>query len=260
MKMGKMHVDYKMLSRDLKKSVTVEGAVVDPTLPHSIAPRHWLEALRSPSPRLPTGYYLEEPVYVPPPGTEVSSTSSVSAANTPPQTPNAVRAGPVILYIVGQIHPLPVNVYFVDEAEWGMTSAEDLDLRVGRDAVEQSTLFCELRPGGLLSKTPVSALKKNGLMVCGLSESPLVPRPWTRMKHMFIDELQRGPPLTEYIGQNSRVGRPWRFSQHCKHFRVGIWKETTRRNDIVEGVHAHSSWQRSPQQSVPEVRFMAPGP
>lgn len=259
MRTGKMYVDYKMISRDMKKSVAVKGALVDPSQKRSIAPMHWLEALRSPSERLPRGYYTEEAVYVPPPmAAQTGATPAVTAA--PAQAPNAIRAGPLVMFIVGQTHPVAVEVDFVNEADWNMTGPEDCDLRVGRDAIEQCPLFCELRPGGLLSTTPVSDLKKRGLMVCGLSESPLVPRPWTRMKHMQIDELQRGPEMTEFVGHNPRTGSPHRFSQHTKYFRIGIWREITRRNDLVEGQHLYSSFQRSPQQSVPEVRFMAPTP
>ncbi|EPY32032.1 hypothetical protein STCU_03011 [Strigomonas culicis] len=97
-------------------------------------------------------------------------------------------------------------------------------------------------------------------MKVGLSESPLVARPWTRMKYMFIDELQRGPKLTEFVGHNPRNGTPWRFSQHTRYFRQGIWRETIRRNEMNEGLHSHSSWQKSPQQSVPDISFLAPYP
>lgn len=244
-----MYVDYKLLSRDLKKSVSVEEALVDVTQQHCVAPMHWLEGLRSPSQRLPKGFYREQKVYVPPPGTKPGTRGE----------PNAVQAGPLIMNIVGQMTPVIVNVNFVDEVSWGMKDPEDCDLRVGLEAIEQCTLFNELRPGGLLTETPISELKNYG-MVCGLSESPLVRRPWTKMKYMFIDELQRGPPLQEYIGHNPRVGVPWRFSQHCKHFRIGVWRELTRKTEMHEGLHLHSSWQKSPQQSVPEVRFLAPGP
>ena len=80
------------------------------------------------------------------------------------------------------------------------------------------------------------------------------------MKHMWIDELQRGPELTEFVGWNPRSGTPWRFSQHNVYYRIGIWREMTRRNDMNEGMHVFSSWQKSPQQSVPGVRFLAPSP
>jgi hypothetical protein len=164
------------------------------------------------------------------------------------------------MHILGMPMPVVVNMAFVDESEWGMTNSDSVDLRVGRDAVEQCPLFHELRPGGLLSKQSLKTLKDQGLMQCGLSESPLARRPWTRMKTMFIDELQRGPPQREFVGTNPRNGREWRFSQHCKFFRIGLFREATRRNEFVEGLQGHSSFQKSPQQAVPEVRFLSPGP
>lgn len=252
MKMGTMLVDYKLSSRDHQRAVRVEDARVDPSLETTVVPMHWLEALRSPSKRLPSGYYLEEPVYLQPPG-------SAPAKTEKPREPNAIRAGPVVMYITGQQIPISLNVHFVKEDEWGMRSGDDVDLRVGMDAIEQCGLFAELRPGGLLAKQSINVLKTYG-MKCGLAESPLVPRPWTKMKYMFIDELQRGPQMTEFIGHNPRTGTPWRFSQHNRYFRVGIWRETTRRNEMHEGLHAYSSWQKSPQQAVPGVRFMAPSP
>jgi hypothetical protein len=271
MKMGHMYVDYKMLSRDLKRSVRVEECLVDPTLAFSVAPMAWLEALRSPSARLPNGYFTEEQVVVPPkpivrPGlrssAKIGSVRSLAPDLSKKEKANAVKAGPVIVYITGQPTPVILDVHFVDEKSWGdMNGGDDssLDLRLGLDAIEQCTLFSELRPGGLLAAKPLSALKEYG-MKCGLSQSPLVPRPWTRMKTMAIDELQRGPELTEFVGWNPRSGTNWRFSQHNVYYRLGIWREMTRRNDMHEGVHAFSSWQKSPQQSVPGVRFMAPYP
>ena len=279
MRMGEMLVDYKVLSRDLRKSARVEGAVVDPTRRFCTAPLHWLEALRSPSLRLPNGYYRERPVYVPAPfekppqspqlAAAAASSSSSSSAPQPPQpqpAPNGIRAGPLLLQIDSEASPVVVHFDFVDPARWNggaaMRSNDDCDMRIGLEAIEQCTLFHELRPGGLLSKHGISELKRHPTLgiQTGLAESPLASRPWTRMKTYFIDELQRGPALKEYVGYNHRVGHEWRFSQHCKYFRIGIWRESTRRNELVEGPQTHSSFQRSHQQSVPEVRFMAPGP
>lgn len=254
MSMGKMYVDYKVCSRDHKKSLRVEGAVVDPSLPHCIAPMSWLEALRSPTTTLPYGYYVEEPVYVKPPKADPPATGA------PAPRPNAIRAGPLVIYIVGQPSPVAVNVTFVKESDWGMVDTEDLDLRIGRDAIEQCTLFAELRPGGLLSDEPVSVLQQRGIIKCGLSESPLARRPWTRMKYYFIEELQRGPGMKEYIGQNYRMGREWRFSQYCKYFRPTLHRESLKTKELVEGLHIHSSYQRTPQQAVPGWNYMAPSP
>ena len=259
MHLGEMLVDYKIMSRDLCKSAFVEGAVVDPTRRFSTAPMHWLDALRSPSFRLPNGYYRERPVYVPPPGESTATTTSSSTNN---KEPNAIRAGPLLMQIVGEASPVAIHVDFVNPTEFGMKGNDDCDMRVGMEAIEQCTLFQELRPGGLLSKQPVDVLKQHkhlGIQT-KLAESPLTSRPWTRMKTYFIDELQRGPKMQEYVGYNHRVGHEWRFSQHCKYFRIGIWRETTRRNELIEGHHSSSSFQRSYQQAVPEVRFMAPGP
>jgi hypothetical protein len=258
MSMGKMLVNYKLQTRDLKLSLQVEDAEVDVTRKHCVAPRSWLEALRSPSKTLPTGYYTEKPVYVAPPKHKGGELSNPEAAAK--KAPNAVRAGPLLMYIEGQPSPAAVYVDFVDEEEWGMDPVGELDLRVGMEAVEQCTLVTELRPGGLLSSEPLSVLKDRGLMQVGLAESPFARRPWTRMKTYFIDELQRGPRQMEFVGYNPRQGRQWRFSQHCKHFRIGIWREMTRTGDLHEGLQAHSSYQRSPQQAVPEVRNMAPSP
>ena len=279
--MGRMEVDFKMLSRDLKKSVRIENAVVDPRLSHTIAPLHWLEALRSPSLRLPNGYYETLPICIkPPPGiehpgplpsltplthssivVENASLNTHDTRNDPHKLkPNGIRAGPLIAYITGEMHPVVLNVDFVDECTWpGMKNSTDCDIRLGMDAISQCSLHSELLPGGLLSEKSISELKKQG-MVCGLSESPLSPRPYTRMKHMFIDELQRGPALKEFIGYNPRLGTEWRFTQHCKHFRQGIFRDITRRKEMNQGLHHNSSWQKSMQQSVPEIRFMAPGP
>ncbi|ORC92259.1 putative trans-sialidase [Trypanosoma theileri] len=266
------------MSRDHKRSIRVEDAVVDPRLTRTVVPLSWLEQLRSPSVRLQTGYHTEEAVYVPPGYSTVSSGSSGNnnsgnrMSERTAETPNAILAGPVVLYITGQNIPVVLNPYFVPEDIWGLKGKDDeFDLRLGMDAIEQCTLFNEIRPGGLLySKLPENqnvkpheslhtTLERYG-MKCGLAESPLVPRPWTRMKYMFIDELQRGPKMTEFVGHNPRNGTQWRFSQHNKYFRTGIWRETIRRNEMNEGLHTHSSWQKSPQQSVPEVRFMAPYP
>lgn len=254
MKLGQMHVDYTLQSRDTRRSLRVEDAVVDVSRDHCTAPMSWLDALRSPTPRLPTGYFTEEPCFVPPP--------KFTGKTTGTEAPNAVKAGPLMMHILGMPMPVVVDMRFVDEAEWGMgaNQRDDVDLRVGRDAVEQCPLFQELRPGGLLSDKPLSTLKDQGLMEVGLSESPLARRPWTRMKTYFVDELQRGPAQQEFVGNNPRNGRPWRFSQYNKWFRIGIFKETVRRNEFIEGIQGHSSYQRSPQQAVPEVRFMAPGP
>ncbi|RNF09625.1 putative trans-sialidase [Trypanosoma conorhini] len=262
MKGGDMFVEYKAMSRDHRRSLRVEDAVVDPSVARTVVPLSWLEQLRSPSLRLPTGYHVEEAVYVPP----------AYAALTEKAAPNAILAGPVVLYITGQNLPVVVNPYFVPDETWGVRrNGDEWDLRLGMDAIEQCTLFSELRPGGLLCgklpssqglarHEPVRATLQRYGMKCGLAESPLVPRPWTRMRYMFIDELQRGPKMTEFVGHNPRNGTPWRFSQHTKYFRLGIWRDTIRRNDMNEGLHGHSSWQKSPQQSVPEVRLMAPYP
>lgn len=247
-----MLVDYKLSSRDHQRAVRVEGARVDPSLETTVVPLHWLEALRSPSKRLPSGYFVEEAVYVAPPGASSQPAGKILE-------PNAVRAGPVVMYIEGQQVPVSLNVHFVKEHEWGMKSSDNVDLRIGMDAIEQCGLFSELRPGGLLSKKSIHELTKYGKK-CGLAESPLVPRPWTKMKYMFIDEIQRGPKMTEFIGHNPRTGTAWRFSQHNRYFRTGVWRETIRRNEMHEGLHTHSSWQKSPQQSVPGVSFMAPSP
>jgi len=263
--MGSMYVDYKLTSRDHQRAVRVEEALVDPSQSYTIAPLHWLEALRSPSKRLPSGYHIEEPVFLAPPNSTSAQqpaaavASGASSKKGGKEEPNAVRAGPVVMYITGQQQPIVLNMYFVREDAWNMRSGDNVDLRVGLDAIEQCSLVGELRPGGLLSKQSIGELKKYG-MKCGLAESPLVPRPWTKMKYMFIDELQRGPKLTEFVGHNPRTGTAWRFSQHTKHFRQGIWRETTRKNEMHEGNHVHSSWQKSPQQAVPGVHFLAPSP
>lgn len=296
MKLGDMYVNYKILSRDHRRSIYVEEALVDPLLTTTVVPLSWLEQLRSPSTRLPTGFHVEEAVYATPrygdrlsrvsptpspsSATPVSSSSSASAsASLDGRSPNAIRAGPVVLYVTGQSVPVVLNPLFVPAEEWGLwgesTSGSgegtEMDLRLGMDAIEQCSLYAELRPGGLLySKLPhkdyraafepvQDTLKRYG-MKCGLAESPLVPRPWTRMRYMFIDELQRGPKMTEFVGFNPRSGTPWRFSQNTRYFRQGIWRETIRRNEMNEGLHSHSSWQKSPQQAVPEVSFMAPFP
>lgn len=276
-----MFVDYKILSRNHRRSLHVQDALVDPLLQTTVVPLTWLEQLRSPSTRLPTGYHVEEATYVAP-RYQARLTAPTPAA-TAPATPsfgvgsgkgsaNAIRAGPLVLYVAGQGLPIILNPLFVPAEEWGLLQGDgELDLRLGMDAIEQCSLYAELRPGGLLySKLPhknlseamepvQDTLKRYG-MKCGLAESPLVPRPWTRMRYMFIDELQRGPRLTEFVGFNPRSGTPWRFSQHTKFFRQGIWQETIRRNEMNEGLHSHSSWQKSPQQSVPDVSFMAPYP
>jgi hypothetical protein len=280
MKMGHMYVDYKMMSRDMKRSVRVEECLVDPNLAFSVAPMSWLEVLRSPSKRLPRGFFTEEEVVVPrkppvhpglPRRGKIGGVRAVLPNTDKKEKPNAIKAGPLILHITGQPTPVVLDIHFVDEAAWGNLGVAgakapssaapsiELDLRLGLDAIEQCTLFSELRPGGLLTSEPLSTLKEYGLR-CGLAQSPLVPRPWTRMKTMFIDELQRGPELTEFVGWNPRSGTNWRFSQHNVYFRQGIWKELTRRNDMHEGLHTFSSWQKSPQQSVPGVRFLAPYP
>ena len=248
--MGEMFVDYKMVSRDHKRQVRVEGAKVDAQLANTVAPLSWLEGLRSPTKRLPTGFYVEKPIHV-------SSNLDVSDA-TPSAAANGIQAGPLVMYISGQTAPVVVDVAFVPDALL-RSKGDDCDLRVGVDAVSQCTLFNEMRPGGLLSDKSISELKKYG-MKTELAQSPLVARPWTRMKHMFIDEIQRGPKLQEFVGYNGRIGNPWRFSQHTKYFRVGIWRESIRRKDMHEGIHNHSSWQKSHQQAVPEVSFMAPSP
>ncbi|CCW69427.1 unnamed protein product [Phytomonas sp. Hart1] len=297
MKLGEMYVDYKLLSRDHRKSVRVEEALVDPLLPTTIVPLRWLEVLRSPSCRLPTGYYVEEEVYSAPnygdriraedPKAAGPLSASPAGMGEGPSSfpPNAIRAGPVVMYLSGQTLPVVLNPLFVDETTWGGEEGRGLwprasgpsntnnhpaepDLRVGLDAIEQCGLFAELRPGGLLySKLPHRSLTEAlagprevlGIR-CEMAASPLVPRPWTRMKYMFIDELQRGPELTEFVGHNPRSGVPWRFSQHTKHFRQGIWHEIVRRHQMNDGLHVHSSWQKSPQQSVPGIRFLAPFP
>lgn len=259
-----MLVDYKLCSRDHKKSLFVREAVVDPSLEVTLVPMNWLDALRSVSVRLPSGYFKE-----------VAEDFSLKGRDG---SLNGVCAGPVVMYIVGQSSPVVLYPWFVKESygcfSLGEKSEDELDLRVGLDAIVQCQLFSELRPGGLLrysvngsklsqtslpSETAHDVLQTYG-MKCGLSASPLVRRPWTRMKHMFVNELQRGPKLTEFVGHNPRSGTEWRFSQHCKHFRQGIWRDLVRRNEMNGGVHANSSWQKSPQQSVPEVSFMAPFP
>ena len=289
MKLGKMYCDYKLQTRDTQKSIQVEEALVDPSRSHCIAPLSWLQRLRSPTARLPTGYYTEHTVHVPPPVRQdalISSSTSMTgrvygtptAATTPSgrsgstitgtEMHNAVRAGPLVMYILGMPTPVVVNVDFVEESEWGFLCSDDggsveganLDLRIGMEAIEQCPLLHELRPGGLLAQQSLQSLKAEGLIQCDLAESPMARRPWTRMKTMFIDELQRGPPQREYVGFNPRNSRQWRFSQHAKEFRMGIFRETTRTKDLIEGLHSHSSYQRSPQQAVPEVRHMAPGP
>lgn len=284
-----MLVDYKITSRNHRRSIRVEDALVDPLLPTTVVPLEWLEQLRCPSTRLVTGYHTEEATFAAPhyrnrlsAHTGGASNAAATSSSSPPagrkasdgasNTPNAIRAGPVVLYITGQSIPVVLNPLFVPAAEWGLALPNgELDLRVGMDAIEQCQLYAELRPGGLLySKLPHAnlaaamepvqdTLRRYG-MRCGLAESPLVPRPWTRMRYMFIDELQRGPKMTEFVGYNPRSGTPWRFSQHTKYFRTGIWRETIRRNEMNDGLHAHSSWQKSPQQAVPEVSFLAPFP
>ena len=279
---GNMHVDYKITSRNHRRSIRVEDALVDPLLPTTVVPLSWLEQLRSPSTRLPTGYHTEEATYakprygdrVPSIVKELSSSPAAghAADSTAGRASNAIRAGPVVLYITGQNIPVVLNPLFVPEEEWGLAQPNgEMDLRVGMYAIEQCQLFAELRPGGLLyaklphkslaaAMEPVQDTLKRYGMKCGLAESPLVPRPWTRMRYMFIDELQRGPKMTEFVGFNPRNGTQWRFSQHTKYFRTGIWRETIRRNEMNDGLHAHSSWQKSPQQAVPEVSFLAPYP
>ncbi|EKG07491.1 trans-sialidase, putative [Trypanosoma cruzi] len=272
MKGGDMFVEYKIMSRDHRRSIRVEDAIVDPSVARTVVPLSWLEQLRSPSLRLHTGYHMEEAVYVPPAYAAVDEKEGRRLSEKSTMTPNAILAGPVVLSITGQSVPVVLNPYFVPDDTWGIRrNRDEWDLRLGMDAIEQCTLFSELRPGGLLyNKLPSSqnvtrhepvlaTLQRYG-MKCGLAESPLVPRPWTRMRYMFIDELQRGPKLTEFVGHNPRNGTQWRFSQHSKYFRVGVWRETIRRNDMNEGLHGHSSWQKSPQQAVPEVRLMAPYP
>nr|CCC93183.1 conserved hypothetical protein [Trypanosoma congolense IL3000] len=277
-----MLVEYKIQSRDHRRCIRVEDSIVDPGIARTILPLSWLELLRSPSQRLPTGYHVEEAACAPLPSAMTgvgradvklagrATTSKALAAGV--GAPNAILAGPVVLYITGQSVPVILNPYFVPDELWCPEEKDgELDLRLGMDAIEQCTLFSELRPGGLLyKKLPENQnIKRNEPlrvtlgrygMKCGLAESPLVPRPWTRMRYMFIDELQRGPKLTEFVGHNPRNGSHWRFSQNTKYFRIGIWRDTIRRNDMNEGLHAHSSWQKSPQQSVPEIRFLAPYP
>lgn len=315
---GNLLVDYKLLSRDHRKSLVVEGAVVDPSLAVTVAPLSWLERLRSPSFRLPSGYYVEKRVPMTTNGESLFRLSSCSEVNCslPGSTSsrdvfsekktitieendkvsndklhNGIIAGPLVMYISGENVPIVINPLFVSHESWnfllksssfsmspfrggrGEEDMHEMDLRLGLDVIEQCSLFAELRPGGLL----YGKLPKHGMnaekstesahcifrrygMSCTLSESPLNRRPWTRMKYMFIDELQRGPKLTEFVGYNPRCATPWRFSQHNKHFRQGIWKEIIRRNEMNPGLHTHSSWQKSHQQSVPEVPFMAPFP
>eukprot|EP00796_Vickermania_ingenoplastis_P005294 gene5294-3797_t len=263
---GKVLVDYKLVSRDHKKSISVKDAVVDPALMTTVVPYSWLERLRSPSLRLPTGYFLEK---------KITCGSSYEASKVPPKnvkTISAVQAGPVVVYISGQSVPVVLNPWFVPESEFNFSQSsspdnlsDEVDLRIGLDGIEQCSLLAELRPGGLLySQLPIhgddvtkstepayDTFRRYG-MKCGLSDSPLNRRPWTRMKYMFVDELQRGPKLTEFVGYNPRSGTPWRFSQHNRYFRQGIWKEIVRRNEMNPGLHSHSSWQKSHQQSVPE--------
>ena len=259
MRHGKMHVDCKVLSRDHKLSLSIEGAVLDPSVPHTIFPHYCLENLRSPSRFLPSGFFVEEKTKIPHPQQKKSLI-------------DAILAGPIAFYIVGQLNPCFENALFVNSKDWAKlgkgfndgheTDALDtnVDIRIGRDCIEHSSFVTELRPGGLLSKKPITELRKYGMVANSPAESPWVPRPWTRMRHYDIEELQRGPALKEYIGPNPRNGLQWRFSQHCKYFREGIWRETTRKRDMHMGFHHHSSWQKSYQQSVPEVRAWAPGP
>ena len=259
MQQGKMHVDFKVLSRDHKLSLTVNGAVLDPDVPHSIFPDFCLENLRSPSRFLPTGFHVEQKM-------------KIKHPKKPSGYIDAIFAGPIAIYIVGQLNPCFENALFVNSEQWGKLEKGDeddpnsnahntnVDIRIGRDCIEHSSFISELRPGGLLSKKPISELKKLGMVTNSPAESPWVPRPWTRMKYMDIEELQRGPMLREYIGPNPHNSLKWRFSQHCKYFRVGIWREVTRKKDMHFGFHHHSSWQKSYQQSVPEVRAWAPGP
>ena len=310
MSMGEMFVDFRLVSRDHKRVVTVEGAKVDPKAAITVAPLSWIEGLRSPSSRLPTGYFVETPIRYEPglngavgsvklldnvapasstPGVtkkEVSAFSekrwrhhifqvplSVNSkkkiAPKVPQSatgPNGVQAGPLVMYITGQTTPVVLNVHFVPDELLemprvaGIDADKEINIVLGRDAISQCGLFNEMRPGGLLSPVGIAELRKYGMKTNKVADSPLVARPWTKMKYMFIDEIQRGPKLTEFVGQNPRTGSPWRFSQHCKHFRVGIWRETIRKGEMHEGLHAHSSYQKSHQQSVPEISFMAPSP
>lgn len=312
MSMGEMFVDFRLVSRDHKRVVTVEGAKVDPKAAITVAPLSWIEGLRSPTSRLPTGFFVETPIrYEPGVNGAVGSVKVIEggAASSSPRgdstvattgnlsekrwrgqlfstpitvapkvrapaasralgttSPNGIQAGPLVMYITGQTTPVVLNVHFVPDEMLEMPRAagadgdKEVNVVLGRDAISQCGLFNEMRPGGLLSPVGIAELRKYGMKTNKVAESPLVARPWTRMKYMFIDELQRGPKLTEFVGQNPHVGSPWRFSQHCKHFRVGIWRETIRRGEMHEGLHAHSSFQKSLQQSVPEVSFLAPGP
>lgn len=314
MSMGEMFVDFRLVSRDHKRVVTVEGAKVDPKAAITVAPMSWFEGLRSPSTRLPNGYFVETPIRyepglngavgtvkaiseAPAVGSSSSSTSStrkeasafsekrwrhhifqvplsLGAKKTvltkkAPQSPsgaNGIQAGPLVMYVTGQTTPVVLNVHFVPDEmlEMPRVAGGDTDREVnvvlGRDAISQCGLFNEMRPGGLLSPVGIAELRKYGMKTNKVADSPLVARPWTKMKYMFIDELQRGPKMTEFVGQNPRTGSQWRFSQHCKHFRVGIWRETIRKGEMHEGLHAHSSFQKSHQQAVPEVSFMAPSP
>ena len=258
-KRGKVHVDCKILSRDHKLSLTIQGAVLDPSVPHTIFPDYCLENLRSPSSFLPTGFYTEEKIKIPHPQRKNTHI-------------DATLAGPVAIYIVGQLNPCFENALFVNSKDWEklgkgyQDSTEsngpdtNVDIRIGRDCIEHSSFISELRPGGLLSKKPIGELRKLGMVANRPAESPWVARPWTRMKYFDIEELQRGPALTEYVGPNPRDSLKWRFSQHCKYFRVGIWREMTRKKEMHSGHHNFSSWQKSYQQSVPEVRAWAPGP
>lgn len=282
-----MHVDYKILSRDHKKSLCVDGALVDPSREQSVLPLSFLERLRSASDRLPTGYFTEKAVWWQRSGEcpEVSGGGISITLHAPEgaereKWKEAVVAGPLVLYISGQSIPVVLNPVFVADGESvfsirsdGEESKDEIDLRLGLDAIEQCSLFAELRPGGLLypqlpthagdpkqSTEPLQNILSRYGMNCGLAESPLNRRPWTKMKHMFIDELQHGPKLAEFVGYNPRSGTPWRFSQHNRYFRQGIWREIVRRNEMNAGLHSHSSWQKSHQQSVPEVPFLAPYP
>lgn len=287
---GKVTVDFKLLSRNLRKSLRVEEAVLDPKLPITVLPLSFLERLRSPSIRLPSGFSAEEKVVCGSTYKALWSTQmklSSSGILVPAEEKyhgekiqsHGVAAGPLIVYISGQSMPIVINPFFLAESTFDFFSTEegkrsnDLDLRLGLDAIEQCSLFAELYPGGLLysnlsihkndtraaTEPTRSTLKRYGWK-CELSESPLNRRPWTRMKYMFIDELQRGPKMEEFVGYNPRSATSWRFSQHNRYFRQGIWREIVRRNEMNPGVHSHSSWQKSPQQSVPETSFMAPFP
>ena len=191
-----MHVDLKVLSRNHQKSLTIEGAILDPNLPHSIFPIWILEELRTPTRFLPTGYFTEKETkahWKPLPRYKNMLHNCESWKDNSSNEVDAILAGPVALYIVGQNTPCFENALFVDESQWracalrfgkdilsqsadSMRNQNDdsieCDIRLGRDCIEHSTFLSELRPGGLLNPQPLEALK-NFLMAWCATMGPL---------------------------------------------------------------------------------------